>query len=85
VVSVHCPFDLPINDNYIRTMTGVPKVPLCSAYTDSELHDWLRWTDEHGTRFLCAIAEAAFIADLKHYALLRQILLELKTEWPSPV
>jgi len=76
-----CPFDLPINDNYIRTMTGVPKVPPCSAYTDGDLYDWLRWAeDAHGTNFLHAIAEAAFTADLKHYALLRPILLKLKAD-----
>ncbi|HYW40110.1 MAG TPA: class I SAM-dependent methyltransferase [Terriglobales bacterium] len=35
-------------------------------------------------RFLKATAEAALLADLKHYNLLRPALLELKKEWPKP-
>ena len=49
-----------------------------SASTDNELHDWLIWAREHGTSFLHAIAEAAFLSDLKHYRLLRPVLLKLK-------
>ena len=49
-----------------------------SASTDEELHDWLVWADEHGTSFLHAMAEAAFASDLKHYRLLRPVLLNLK-------
>jgi hypothetical protein len=52
--------------------------------TDVELHDWLRWAEEKGSSFLKATAEAALIADLKHYNLLRPVLLELKREWPKP-
>ena len=48
------------------------------ASTDEELHDWLVWADEHGTSFLHAMAEAAFASDLKHYRLLRPVLLNLK-------
>ena len=77
-------FDLPINDYYIRAMIEDPKVPPCSAYTDTELHRWLRWSQENGPSFLRMTAEAALIADLKHYNLLRPVLLELKKEWPSP-
>jgi len=51
-----------------------------SVYEDAELYDWLRWADEHGSTFLRAISEAAFTADLKHYALLRPILLKLKED-----
>ena len=61
-----------------------PRVPPCSAYTDTELHDWLRWAEENGCGFLRVTAEAALIADLKHYNLLRPALLELKQEWPKP-
>jgi hypothetical protein len=53
-------------------------VELHSASTDNELHDWLIWAREQGTSFLQAIAEAAFLSDLKHYRLLRPILLNLK-------
>ena len=54
-----------------------------SVYEDAELYDWLRWADQHGSGFLRAIAEAAFVADLKHYNLLRPVLVELKRAWPS--
>jgi len=57
---------------------------MLSVYEDADLYDWLRWAeDAHASNFLRAIAEAAFIADLKHYALLRPILLELKTQWSN--
>jgi len=55
-------------------------MPPCSAYTDPELHDWLIWAEENGSNFLRVIAEAAFVSDLKHYALLRPILLKLKAD-----
>jgi hypothetical protein len=51
---------------------------------DVELHDWLRWAEEDGSSFVKTMAEAALIADLKHYNLLRPALLELKREWPKP-
>lgn len=51
-----------------------------SANTDPDLHDWLRWASESGEtpNFIRTIAEAALIADLPNYALLRPVLLELK-------
>jgi hypothetical protein len=51
--------------------------------TDEELHDWLRWAEENGSSFLRTTAETALIADLKHYNLLRPVLLELKKECPK--
>jgi hypothetical protein len=53
-----------------------------SAHTDPELADWLRWACESGEvpNFVRAIAEAAFVADLPNYALLRPVLLELKRQ-----
>jgi hypothetical protein len=51
---------------------------------DEELHNWLRWAEKDGSSFLKATAEAALIADLKHYNLLWPVLLELKKEWPEP-
>jgi hypothetical protein len=77
-------FDLPINDHYIRAMVKDPKVPPCSACTDTELHGWLRWAEESGSSFLKATAEAALIADLKHYNLLRPVLLDLRDMYPKP-
>ena len=50
---------------------------------DVELHDWIRWAEENGSSFLKATAGAALIADLRHYNLLRPLLLELKKEWPK--
>ena len=61
-----------------------PKVSTCSPYMDTELHDWLCWAFDYGGGFLKTTAEAALIADLKHYNLLRPVLLELKKEWPNP-
>ncbi len=55
-----------------------------SASSDNELHEWLTWAREHSTSFLNAIAEAAFLSDLKHYRLLRPILLNLKKMYPKP-
>jgi hypothetical protein len=52
--------------------------------TDEELYGWLRWAEESGSSFLKTTAEAALIADLKHYNLLWPVLLELKKEWPEP-
>jgi len=54
-----------------------------SATTDNELHDWLIWAREHSTNFLHAIVEAAFLSDLKHYRLLRPVLLNLKKMYPE--
>lgn len=56
---------------------------MISPATDGELHDWLIWADEHGSCFLRAVVQAALIADLKHYSLLRPVLLELRKEWPN--
>jgi hypothetical protein len=57
---------------------------LYSANTDPELADWLRWAFESGEApgFIRAIAEAALIADLRNYALLRPVLLELRRQSP---
>jgi hypothetical protein len=51
--------------------------------TDVEFYDWLRWAEENGGSFLKTTAETALIADLKHYNLLRPVLIELKREWPK--
>jgi hypothetical protein len=55
-----------------------------SANTDPELTDWLRRASESGETpsFVRVITEAASIADLPHYALLRLVLFELKRQWP---
>ena len=57
---------------------------MISPADDEELHGWLRWAEETGSSCLKTTAEAALLADLKHYNLLRPVLLELKREWPKP-
>jgi hypothetical protein len=57
---------------------------MIAPVVDDELHNWLPWAFESGSSFLKATAEAALIADLKHYNLLRPVLLGLKREWPQP-
>jgi hypothetical protein len=51
-----------------------------SANTDPDLRDWLRWASESGQvpTFVKTVADAAFIADMADYSLLRPVLLELK-------
>jgi len=56
-----------------------------SAATDDELHDWLVWAEANGNIFLRAIAEAAFVSDLKLYALLRPTLVKLMEMYPETV
>ena len=55
-------------------------VNMDSASTDPELHDWLVLAEEHGSNFIRALAEAALVADLKHYTLLRPGLLKVKED-----
>lgn len=55
-----------------------------SPVSDEDLYGWLRWAEENGSSFLRAVAEATLLADLKHYNLLRPVLLALKKEWPIP-
>jgi hypothetical protein len=78
------------DDKVIREIEGwilgrggsniVTDVQSYTAATDPELRDWLRWASESGesSSFIRAIAEAASIADLADYALLRPALLNLK-------
>jgi hypothetical protein len=60
---------------------------LFNAKTDPELAAWLSWASESGEVpiFVRTIAEAASIADLANYALLRPVLLELKRQRPRTV
>ena len=57
---------------------------LYSANTDPDLRDWLRWASESGEApsFVQAIAEAAFLADMADYSLLRPVLLQLNRRKP---
>jgi hypothetical protein len=57
-----------------------------SANSDPKLTDWLRWATESGDVpvFVKTVAEAASIADLRQYALLRPVLLELNRRYPFP-
>jgi hypothetical protein len=56
-----------------------------SANTDPELRDWLRWASESAKTpvFVRTVAEAALVACLPDYALLRPVLVELKRQYPE--
>jgi len=56
-----------------------------SAGTDPELRDWLRWASERGNTpvFVRTVAEAARMACIPDYVLLRPVLLELKRRYPG--
>jgi hypothetical protein len=58
-----------------------------SANTDNELADWLCWASEsvEVPMFVKTIADAALLADLPSYDLLRPVLLELKRKMPPVV
>lgn len=56
---------------------------MVSPADDHELRAWLRWAEKHGSGFLQRIAEAASIADAKHYILLRPVLLKLREMYPE--
>ena len=75
--------DKPVAVGTLAVATQGANVEPHSASTDNELHDWLASAAEHGTSFLHAIAEAAFVSDLKHYRLLRPVLLNLKKMYPE--
>jgi hypothetical protein len=72
----------------LQTVNFHPKTQgaklMISPATDEELYGWLHRVETNGPGFLRAMAEAALLADLKHYSLLRPVLLELKKEWPKP-
>ena len=57
--------------------------PMDSANTDLELREWLRWASESGNTptFVRTVAEAALMACLPDYELLRPVLLELKRRY----
>jgi hypothetical protein len=56
-----------------------------SAHTDPDLSQWLRWASERGNTpmFVRTVAEAAHLACLPDYVLLRPALLELKRRYPE--
>ena len=56
----------------------------CAA-TDPELRDWFLWTSENGNTpsFVRKVAQAALIASLPDYELLRPVLIKLKRRYPE--
>jgi hypothetical protein len=56
------------------------------AYTDPELHDWLRWASEWGTTpmFVSKVADAASAACIHDFEMLRPVLVALKRQHPQP-
>ena len=75
--------DQPVVAGTITVTTRKANVELYSAFTDEELHDWLVWAGEHGTSFLHAVAEAAFVSDLRDYYSLRPTLKKLRRMYPE--
>jgi len=57
-----------------------------SPHNDTELHRWLRWVSESRKPpyFVCTVVEAALVACMPDYLLLRPVLLELKRQHPEP-
>ena len=56
-----------------------------SPHTGPELSQWLRWASEQGNTpvFVRTVAEAALMACMPDYVLLRPVLLELKRRYPE--
>jgi len=54
-----------------------------SAHTDPELNHWLLWAAEQGhtPSFVRTVAEAARMACIPDFVLLRPVLLELKRRY----
>ena len=57
-----------------------------SAYTDPQLRQWLRWASEGGNApgFVRKVADAACLACMPDYVLLRPVLVELKRQHIEP-
>jgi hypothetical protein len=58
---------------------------MTSANTDPELRGWLRWASESGNApaFVRTVAEAALVACVPDYELLRPVLVEVKRRYPQ--
>jgi hypothetical protein len=56
-----------------------------SPHTGPEVRQWLRWASERGNTpmFARTVAEAALVACIPDYILLRPVLLELKRRYPE--
>jgi len=75
--------DEPVVVGVLAVAAQAANVEPHSASADDELHEWLIWARERGASFLQAIAQVAFLSDLKHYRLLRPVLLNLKKMYPE--
>lgn len=53
-----------------------------SVATDTELHDWIRYQAENGNSFMRTLSEAAMLADIPSYLLLRPVLLQFRQLYP---
>ena len=56
---------------------------IVSVREDIELLPWLRWSEKNGSSVVRAVVEAAILADIPHYLLLRPVLLKLKEMHPE--
>jgi hypothetical protein len=66
-----------------KTEMYSPNIANCSAATDPDLGEWLRYQSEHGSIFLKSIADAAFCACAPDYVTLRPVLIELRKRYPA--
>lgn len=57
---------------------------LYTAVTDPELRNWVEFQSKNGTDFLRSIANAAKIADVAEYYLLRPALVMFRSQFPEP-
>jgi hypothetical protein len=57
---------------------------LYSSNDDLELRNWLNYQLEHGGNFLRSLADAAKLADIAQYAILRPALVMFRAQSPEP-
>jgi hypothetical protein len=57
---------------------------LYCASDDPDLRDWLNYQAEHGCNFLRSLADAAKLANIAQYAILRPALVMFRAQTPEP-
>lgn len=55
---------------------------LIAQTDDPELLEWLAKAAQEGGGFVCAMANAALVADHENYPLVRPLILELRKKYP---
>jgi hypothetical protein len=88
----HAAMNSRMNPAALHAAAGPPVLPSTpqlegrAILWTMELHRWLCWTSEGGNApaFVRTVGEAARMACLPEYELLRPVLLELKRRYPEP-